>query len=105
MQRHRSRLLITLVLTALCLGGVWASADARKVTAYESRGTLADTHSKPGAQRCAGEPDGNHVASDAPRLASGRTQGDSPTLAPASASEWVRWIGRVWMARTLGVKL
>ena len=104
MQRLCSRLLITLVLTALSLGGVWASADARKVTA-DGRGTLLSAYSKPGAQRCAGEPDGNHLANDTPRLASGRTQAETPALAPASASEWVRWIGKIWMARTLGVKL
>ena len=104
MQRLCSRLLITLVLTALSLGGVWASADARKVTA-DGRGTVASGFSKPSAQNCSGEPDGNHTASDTPRLTSGRTQAETPVLAPASASEWARWIGKIWMARTLGVKL
>ena len=103
MRRIGSRLLVTLILTALSLGGVWASADARKVTA-SSWDTVAASRLKPGVERYSGEPDGNHLVTTPPRLSSGRTQGESPSLAPTSAGEWARWISRIWMTQTLGAK-
>ena len=102
MRRIGIRLLITLVLTALSLGGVWASADARKVTA--GRWDPIASHSKPGAQRFNGEPDGNHLVTPPPRLSSGRTQGESQSFAPATASEWARLTSRIWVTQILGTR-
>ncbi len=99
MNRHRIKLLITLVLFTLAVASAWVTspADARGAWGPGASNHLSAT--KPGATLASGDPDaGQGVSPPPPSLklkqcvpVPGRGVAGSPAFI-----DWVRWTGRIW---------
>jgi hypothetical protein len=98
MNRHRIKLLITLVLFTVALAAVWTSsqAGARGLSGPGASSVLSAN--SPGATPAAGDPDiGQGIAPPPPTMKHMRRHPGSGTAKGQTLSEWVRWTGRIWV--------
>jgi len=109
MKSIRSRLLIMLVLAAVAVPAFWTSAHARACERGSSRSWMSaasgTTVSRSGVRPAGteGEPD---VPQKIPPVI-GRSTQAPPLEGPnddMSALMLLRWAGRIWMARYLGMR-
>ena len=101
--RHRIKLLVTLVLFMLAVTGTWltSQADARGLSSPGASSHLSAT--RPGAGLACGDPDtGQNVSPPPPpttkqvRTLPGGVKAESTSLL-----EWIRWTGRIWATLNL----
>ena len=108
MHKSRNSLLIMLVLVTVSLMVHVASAMALDRYSVDP---LPPGTTRPGDTWSAGEPDGSGSGTPLPgqspplpgRYSSGQVRGEAPVATPKSATEWMRWMSRIWTARILGV--
>ena len=109
MQKIRNRLLIVLAFLTVATAAVWLDAEARpRLDRETDPGSSGTTVIKPGIAPSTGEPDGSGgpgiVPPAPPKLGLMPSQEES-------LGRWdtwhrsIRWAGRIWAARVLGVQL
>jgi hypothetical protein len=106
MRIQHGKLLIPLILLVAATCCAWTTAHARLPGSSGSVLTASVGASKPGAQPCSGEPDVGQTklpthGSLLP-MATDASAGSGARI--RSFGDWLRWIGRVWMARYLGAR-
>ena len=108
MKSVRSRLLITLVIAAVLMPALWASAHARaseRGSTWIRSASTSTTVTRPGVRpgSAEGEPD---VPQKMPPVL-GHSSDAPPVEGPnddMSVLSLLRWAGRIWMARYLGMR-
>lgn len=103
MNRHRIKLLITLVLFVLAATSAWMTSQAEARGLKGPGASSQQIAMRPGAGLAAGDPDaGQGVAPPPPpsmkQLRGMRGSGESVRLGPV---DWVRWTGRIWATLNL----
>lgn len=103
MQAQRGRLLIPLFLLVAAMCWTGSVAHARMPIGSDEQPRIA-VGPKPHMRPLSGEPDPGQSKLPPPRgvLISVRAQGG--TVGAPSAMDQLQWIGRIWMARFLGVR-
>jgi hypothetical protein len=108
MKSVRSRLLIMLVLAAIAVPGLWASAHARACERGSSSIRSAATWTT--VTRSGVRPSGTSGEPDVPQKMPpviGHSSDAPPVEGPSddmSGLSLLRWVGRIWMARYLGMR-
>jgi hypothetical protein len=97
MNRHRIKLLITLVLFTVAMAAVWTSSQAAARGLSGPGGSSGIGWTRPDATPASGDPDiGQGITPPPPGMKNVRLHPGEGIAKGRTFGEWVLWTGRIW---------
>ena len=102
MSTIRRTLLIFLILFSASSAAHWGIGATHAAIRMSTDPSVSPLPQKPASAPDSGEPDTGNAKTNG----SGTSQWTEPVPDPRlSTVEWVRWVGRLWLARNMGIGL